>query len=129
LTLPVPIVEIYHCATHIKPKLLPTTGLLLLHAITTHHVLLLSTPAPLLHAPTAGTLMGPQEIGLLRQRVAAGQQPWAAAAKQLSQDTPLDYTPHALQNFDVGWNGAPAHVAVSIGARFNQAGLTCPVQC
>jgi hypothetical protein len=49
--------------------------------------------------------MGPKEVALLRQRVAQGQQPWAAAAQQLAADTPLDYAPHALQVFDVGWNG------------------------
>jgi hypothetical protein len=35
--------------------------------------------------------MGPREVELLKRRVASGEQPWAAAVKKLTADTPVQY--------------------------------------
>jgi hypothetical protein len=45
--------------------------------------------APFMHP---GTLMGPQEISLLRHRILYGEQPWTAALEALRNSTPRGYT-------------------------------------
>lgn len=57
-----------------------------------------------------GTLMGPAETTLLRQR-AAGAAPtdavWQAARAALAADTPLSYQPHPLRDILVEWFDGP----------------------
>ena len=57
-----------------------------------------------------GTLMGPREVLLLQQRVAGtvpAPPPFTAAVASLRQDTPLDYSPHALEDVYVEWYDGP----------------------
>lgn len=49
--------------------------------------------------------MGPAEVALMRDRVQREEEPWATAAAALSAVTPLSYSPHALKDFNVDWNG------------------------
>lgn len=57
-----------------------------------------------------GTLMGPGELNLLRQRVAGSvpmPPPFQAALASLKANTPAQYTPHALRDVLVEWYDGP----------------------
>eukprot|EP00775_Hariotina_reticulata_P008807 gene8807-8986_t len=62
------------------------------------------------HFTHPGTLMGPGELNLLRQRAARAvevDQVWLAALQSLLADTPVSYTPHALTDVLVEWDNGP----------------------
>lgn len=57
-----------------------------------------------------GTLMGPGELDLLRQRAAgtvSTPEPFQAALASLKADTPAQYTPHALKDMLIEWYDGP----------------------
>jgi len=73
---------------------------------------------PPAHSPTStlcmlgctGTLMGPQELDLLRRRAARAvevDQTWLAAQQSLLADTPTRLQPHALSDVLVEWDNGP----------------------
>lgn len=55
-----------------------------------------------------GTTMGPNEIGLMKARVAQGLEPWRTAADKLSAKTPIQYSPRPLQDVDIDYGGKGA---------------------
>eukprot|EP00879_Flechtneria_rotunda_P030349 GHRR01032973.1.p1 GENE.GHRR01032973.1~~GHRR01032973.1.p1 ORF type:complete len:171 (+),score=41.40 GHRR01032973.1:84-596(+) len=55
-----------------------------------------------------GTLMGPGELNLLKQRASGAaptDQVWQRALQQLSNDTPKQYSTHVLADVHIEWEG------------------------